>query len=98
MTQLDLDTVIPQIKGFKVANFIIKIITYSQPIKGETMEQDIPHGHGLSFKKGVSDGLLERNDYAADLPNGHNNSYALGVEEGAVLRQETALRVRPKVL
>lgn len=62
------------------------------------MEPDIPHGHGLSFKKGVSDGLLERNDYANGLPNGHDESYRRGFEEGVALRQATALRVRPEVL
>lgn len=62
------------------------------------MEPDIPHGHGLSFKKGVSDGLLERNDYADDLPNGHNESYRRGVEEGLAIRHRIARRVRPEVL
>lgn len=62
------------------------------------MEQDIPHGHGLSFKKGVSDGLLDCSDYANNLPDGHNGSYARGVEEGIALRRAIALRVRPNVL
>lgn len=62
------------------------------------MEQDIPHGHGLSFKKGLSDGLLERNDYVDDLPNGHGASYERGVEEGVALREVIAARVRPEVL
>lgn len=62
------------------------------------MEQDIPHGHGRSFKKGISDGLLSRTDYAGDLPNGHNESYARGVQEGIALRATVAARVRPEVL
>jgi hypothetical protein len=62
------------------------------------MEQDIPHGHGLSFKKGISDGLLNMADYNGDLPNGHDESYARGVQEGIALRATVAERVRPEVL
>ena len=62
------------------------------------MEQDIPHGHGLSFKKGVSDGLMERDGIDDNRPNGHEESYRRGVSEGISLRQTIALRVRPEVL
>jgi hypothetical protein len=57
-----------------------------------------PHGHGLSFKKGLTDGLFERIDYADSLPNGHDKSYKRCVTEGADLRRTTALRVRPEAL
>lgn len=59
-------------------------------------ERNIPHGHGLSHKKGISDGLLERNSFADDLPNGHEESYRRGRAEGVELRQAIAHRVRPE--
>lgn len=59
-------------------------------------ERDIPHGHGFSHKKGISDGLLERNLFAEDLPNGHQQSYQRGRAEGEALRQAIAQRVRPE--
>jgi len=59
------------------------------------MEQDIPHGHGGSFKRGVSDGLLEHNEIPDNLPNGHGESYRRGVAEGVALRQTIGRRVRP---
>jgi len=60
-------------------------------------ERNIPHGHGLSHKKGISDGLLERNDYAESIHETHRASYLRGVDEGRILRGVTALRVRPEV-
>ncbi len=59
-------------------------------------ERDIPHGHGLSHKKGISDGLLDRNSFAHVLPNGHQQSYLRGRTEGEALRQNVAQRVRPE--
>ena len=58
-------------------------------------ERDIPHGHGLSHKKGISDGLLNTNTFAQDLPNGHQLSYQRGRTEGEALREAIAQRVRP---
>ncbi len=59
-------------------------------------ERDIPHGHGLSHKKGISDGLLDENKLADGLPNGHEQSYRRGRAEGEALRGAIAQRVRPE--
>lgn len=56
---------------------------------------DIPHGHGLSHKKGISDGLLDANTFAHGLPNGHEQSYQRGRIEGEAQRRAIAQRVRP---
>lgn len=58
--------------------------------------RDIPHGHGLSHKKGIADGLVEANTYANNLPNGHEQSYQRGRAEGEALRASVAQRVRPE--
>lgn len=58
-------------------------------------ERDIPHGHGLSHKRGVSDGLLGRTDYEADVHETNRASYKRGLQEGKNLQQEIAARVRP---
>ena len=58
-------------------------------------ERDIPHGHGLSHKRGVSDGLLGKTDYEADVHKTHRASYQRGFQEGETLQQEIASRVRP---
>lgn len=57
--------------------------------------RDIPHGHGLSHKKGLSDGLLDETRFADGLPNGHDASYRRGFEEGSTLRDTIARRIRP---
>ncbi len=59
-------------------------------------ERDIPHGHGLSHKKGIADGLLDAAKFADDLPNGHDESYQRGKAEGEALRLVVAARVRPE--
>ena len=61
-------------------------------------EQVIPHGHGLSHKKGISDGLLNQRTYEAEIHHTHQASYQRGIEEGQILRQEVAQRVRPEVV
>jgi hypothetical protein len=58
-------------------------------------ERDIPHGHGLSHKLGISDGLLGRTDYEVDVHETHRASYRRGLQEGEALQQEIASRVRP---
>jgi hypothetical protein len=58
-------------------------------------ERDIPHGHGLSHKRGVSDGLLGETNYEAKVPETHRASYQRGFQEGETLQREIALRVRP---
>lgn len=59
-------------------------------------ERDIPHGHGLSYKKGIADGLLDEATFADNLPNGHVESYRRGRAEGEAMRHAIAARVRPE--
>ena len=63
------------------------------------MKQDIPHGHGLSFKKGVADALLSEcrgyRSHKHKLPNGHSASYRRGYGEGVKLKKVISKRVRP---
>jgi len=47
---------------------------------------EIPHGHGLSFKKGISDAVLDVNKLQDTLPNGHNLSYEKGIKLGKELK------------
>lgn len=62
------------------------------------MNEHIPHGHGLSYKKGIADSLLnDMPDYHShedDLPEGHDRSYQRGVEHGRQIAAEVASRVR----
>lgn len=52
-----------------------------------TPDNGIPNGHGLSFKKGVSDGMFERDDFSNTLPDGgHTSTYNRGRTFGANLR------------
>lgn len=55
---------------------------------------DIPHGHGLSYKKGVSDGLLDRYDYETSIHETHRASYRRGREFGTMLRSMIAEKVK----
>ena len=55
---------------------------------------DIPHGHGLSFKKGVSDGLLGCRDHEEGLHETHAASYQRGIEMGDALRRKIASLVK----
>ncbi len=55
---------------------------------------DIPHGHGLSFKRGVADGLLDSSEHQ-DLPHAtHAASYGRGVEVGRTLKTKIAPLVK----
>lgn len=58
--------------------------------------KDIPHGHGLSYKKGIVDGLLngKKDELEKPIPNGHDASYNRGVKEGKQLANEINSRVR----
>lgn len=47
---------------------------------------EIPHGHGLSFKNGVADGLLDNRDHEAIPHETHAASYQRGLEVGAELK------------
>ena len=56
--------------------------------------EEIPHGHGLSTKRGIADGLLEETRGQGDVPNGHDASYQRGVEIGKELKRQIADLVR----
>jgi len=55
---------------------------------------EIPHGHGLSFKKGISDGILDKDTFKDYLPNGHNSSYESGIKLGKKLQKIVGEKVR----
>jgi len=55
---------------------------------------DIPHGHGLSFKKGLADGLLESEVNKSTCHETHAASYRRGHDIGAVLKQEIEKHVK----
>lgn len=55
---------------------------------------EIPHGHGLSFKKGVADGLLDNRDHEATPHETHAASYQRGIEVGTELKQKIAKLVK----
>lgn len=60
------------------------------------MIPDIPHGHGLSFKKGICKGLIESEDFIEkDLPNGHEKTFKLGIEFGRALKKAVGEHVLP---
>ena len=52
--------------------------------------EEIPHGHGLSTKRGIADGLLGETKYKSNVPSGHDKSYRRGVEIGKKLVQQVA--------
>ena len=54
----------------------------------------IPHGHGLSFKKGVADGLLDSEAYIESCHETNRASYRRGVEVGVALKAEIAQLVK----
>ena len=56
---------------------------------------DIPHGHGLSFKKGMADGLLGCPDHETTPHTTHAASYERGVEVGDDLKRQIAAIVKP---
>ncbi len=56
--------------------------------------EEIPHGHGMSTKLGIADGLLEERKPKGEVPNGHDASYKRGVQIGTALRQEIANLVK----
>ena len=55
---------------------------------------DIPHGHGLSFRKGVADGLLDCLDHEDTLHKTHAASYRRGIDVGVELAGKIALFVK----
>ena len=56
--------------------------------------EEIPHGHGLSFKKGCSDGLLNNKTLKENLPNGHYMSYQKGLNLGKELQKNISLKTK----
>ncbi len=56
---------------------------------------EIPHGHGLSFKKGVADGLLDCQGREETFHETHSASYQRGIEAGAELKREIVKLVKP---
>lgn len=55
---------------------------------------EIPHGHGLSFKKGVADGLLDCRDHEETPHETHFASYERGIAFGAELKLQIAQAVK----
>ncbi|RZM06630.1 MAG: hypothetical protein EOO88_53080 [Pedobacter sp.] len=55
---------------------------------------EIPHGHGLSFKKGISDGILDCRDHEETPHHTHSASYERGLVVGAALKREIAKHVK----
>ncbi len=55
---------------------------------------EIPHGHGLSFKRGVSDGLLGEDDFESKVDITHRASYRRGVTMGQNLKETIAKTIK----
>ena len=62
--------------------------------KIELIIQSIPHGHGLSFKKGIADGLLDLQQHELTPHETHAASYQRGVEVGTELKRQIAKCVK----
>ena len=56
---------------------------------------EIPHGHGLSFKKGIADGLLDVAINENTPHKTHSASYLRGYEIGQELKNRVAELVKP---
>lgn len=73
----------------------ISAITGVQAVSFIKLEvSDIPHGHGLSFKRGVSDGLLEHNLFQNDIHSTNLHSYKRGLAVGQELKKQIANKVK----
>jgi hypothetical protein len=55
---------------------------------------DIPHGHGLSFKKGLADSLLDSKVNESTCHETHKKSYSEGRAIGETIKQEVAKHVK----
>ncbi len=55
--------------------------------------EEISHGRGLSFKKGIASVLLDT-DFSTTLPDGHERGYADGQKAGQQLKAEIAKLVK----
>ena len=60
--------------------------------------KEIPHGHGLSFKRGIADGILSNQEKAISapdtIPEGHDKSYRDGFLFGVALAKQIAEKVK----
>lgn len=54
---------------------------------------EIPHGHGLSFKRGVADALLETESHKNTCHGTHAASYLKGYKIGGNLKELIAKKV-----
>ena len=55
---------------------------------------EIPHGHGLSFKRGVASSLVDIDDLSKNLPSTHEHSFERGKQIGNQLKTEIAKAVK----
>ncbi len=55
---------------------------------------DIPHGHGLSFKKGIADGLLDEKTNEGNHHETHKASYNRGKIVGEEMRNLVAKKAK----
>lgn len=55
---------------------------------------ELPVGRGLSYKKGVADGLLDEKRFENDIPDGHSKAYRDGSLYGQQLKEEIARKVK----
>jgi hypothetical protein len=55
---------------------------------------EIPHGHGLSFKKGIADGLLETKEHESTCHETHLANYRRGYEIGEALKKVISNKVK----
>jgi hypothetical protein len=54
---------------------------------------EIPHGHGLSFNRGIADVLLDIEENKNDVPKTHLASYRKGFEVGVYIKENVAYQV-----
>ncbi|EGV16083.1 hypothetical protein [Thiocapsa marina] len=55
---------------------------------------EIPHGHAMSFKKGLSDGILDMYGKQQDIHATNKASYRKGVAAGTQLKEQIASLVK----
>ena len=58
------------------------------------MIPEIPHGHGLSFKKGISDALLDNESPRENIHETHRATYNRGLNFGLTLKQRIGQKVK----
>ena len=60
----------------------------------EVKISEIPHGHGLSFKKGIADAILENREHENSCHETHLPSYQRGYEVGKKMVSQIASHVK----